>query len=114
MKGFASLLLILPLAVRADDDPAAHFNGKVRPLLESRCVSCHGTEKQKGGLRLDSREAAMKGGDTGPAIVPGKPADSLLLQSVMHTKKELTMPPKEKLTVVDIGVLERWVRDGAP
>jgi hypothetical protein len=114
MKAVAGLLLLLPLAVCAADEAVAHFNAKVRPLLESRCVSCHGTEKQKGGLRLDSREAAMKGGDTGPAIVPGKPADSLLLQSVMHAKKELTMPPKEKLTVVDIAVLERWVRDGAP
>src|SRR5688572_4958565 len=92
-----------------------HFVDKVKPLLDSRCVSCHGPDKVKGGLRLDSRDAVLKAGESGqPAVVPGKPAHSLLLQVVMHSKKDLEMPPKEKLTSNDVAVLERWIRDGAP
>jgi len=101
----------LPAAESAGD---RHFTEKVKPLLDSRCVSCHGPDKVKGGLRLDSRAAALKGGDSGPALVPGKPAESLLLQAVMHSKKDLEMPPKEKLTSNDVAMLKRWIEDGAP
>jgi len=94
--------------------PEAHFQDKVWPLLDSRCISCHGPDKVKGGLRLDSREATLRGGDSGPALVPGKPADSLLLQAVLHARKDLEMPPKEKLTPQDIAVLERWISEGVP
>ena len=86
----------------------------MKPLLDSRCVSCHGPEKQKGGLRMDSRAALLKGGDSGPALVPGKPEASLLVQAVNHVKMELEMPPKEKMTTNEIAVLERWIHDGAP
>ena len=102
-------------ALRADDGTAErHFTDKVKPLLESRCISCHGPDKVKGGLRLDSRGAILKGGEGGPALIPGKPTDSLLLQAVMHSKKDLGMPPKEKLTPNDVAVLKRWIEDGAP
>jgi hypothetical protein len=77
-------------------------------------VSCHGLDKVKGGLRLDSRPAVLKGGESGPGVVPGKPADSLILQAVRHVRADLEMPPKEKLTAKDVEVLERWIRDGAP
>jgi hypothetical protein len=97
-----------------DLDPSRHFTDKVKPLLESRCVSCHGPDKVKGGLRMDSRAALLKGGDNGPAIVPGKPDDSLILQAVMHSKKDLEMPPKEKLTTNDIDMLRQWIAAGAP
>jgi hypothetical protein len=107
------LSALFPLALHASD-PAQHFTDRVRPLLESRCISCHGPDKVKAGLRMDSRDALLKGGDSGPAIVPGKPSESLLLQAVLHTKKDLEMPPKEKLTATDIAVLERWISDGAP
>jgi len=111
---FAVLLLVAP-AARAEEPAEQHFNERVKPLLESRCISCHGPDKVKGGLRLDSRAAVLKAGDSGlPAVRPGKPAESLLLQVVMHSKKDLEMPPKEKLTSNDIAVLERWIRDGAP
>jgi mono/diheme cytochrome c family protein len=106
--------VLLSAARGADDPAAAHFLDHVRPLLAARCVSCHGPDKQKGKLRLDSREALLKGGETGPAIVPGDAAKSLLLQVVRHELKDLKMPPKEKLSVADIAVLERWVKDGAP
>ena len=98
----------------ADNGADQHFLNRVKPLLDSRCVTCHGAEKQKGGLRLDSRAAAMQGGESGPAVVPGKPGESLLLDAVLHSKKELKMPPKEKLTAADVEVLKRWIRDGAP
>lgn len=110
----ALLAVALPTALRADNAAERHFLDKVKPLLESRCVSCHGPDKVKGGLRLDSREAVLKGGENGPALERGKPGDSLLLQAVLHTKKDLEMPPKEKLTPQDIAVLEQWIRDGAP
>lgn len=63
---------------------------------------------------MDSRESLLKGGENGPAVVPGKPAESLLLQAVLHTKKDLEMPPKEKLSDKDIEVLAAWIRDGVP
>ncbi len=89
------------------------FVESVKPLLSSRCWSCHGAEKIDGGLRLDSRAAAIKGGDTGPALVPGKPDESLLLLAVKRTHKVLEMPPKDKLSSRDIATLERWIREGA-
>lgn len=110
-----ALITVLGAVLAPAQDPAArYFLDQVKPLLDSRCVSCHGPEKQKGNLRLDTREAALKGGDVGPAVVPGKPGESLLLQAVLHTKADLEMPPKDKLSVKDIAVLERWVREGAP
>ncbi len=119
MKAGRILLLASALtgfAVSADGEETGQlFTDKVWPLLESRCVSCHGADKVKGGLRLDSREAILKAGDSGErAVVPGRPGDSLLLHAVMHSKKDLEMPPKEKLTTNDVAVIERWIRDGAP
>ena len=113
---WASLVLVVAaaFATHANDADGRHFRERVKPLLDSRCISCHGPDKVKGALRLDSREALLKGGENGPAIVPGQPAHSLLLQAVMHTKKDLEMPPKDKLTTNDIAVLEKWIRDGAP
>ena len=73
------------------------FETSVRPVLIESCQKCHGPGKQSSGLRLDSREAILKGGDTGPAVVPGKPDESLLVQAVEQTHDELKMPPKTKL-----------------
>jgi hypothetical protein len=105
------------IAVVAPDTHAAepddYFATRVWPLLDSRCVQCHGPKKQKGALRLDSREAALHGGDSGPALVPGKPKESLLLRLVRHAEKDLEMPPKEKLAEAEIAVFERWIADGA-
>ena len=110
-----AILVAGVVSAPAEDAGGAHFVEKVWPLLDSRCVSCHGPDKVKGGLRLDSREAVLKSGDSGQrAVVPGKPAESLLLQAVMHARKDLEMPPKEKLTTNDIAVFERWIREDAP
>jgi Protein of unknown function (DUF1549)/Protein of unknown function (DUF1553)/Planctomycete cytochrome C len=118
MKAGQVLLLASACAgfvARASDDAERHFVEKVKPLLDLRCVNCHGPDKVKGGLRLDSREGVLKAGESGlPSVVPGKPAESLLLQAVMHSKKDLEMPPKDRLTSNDVAVLERWIRDGAP
>ncbi|HEY3899209.1 MAG TPA: PSD1 and planctomycete cytochrome C domain-containing protein [Chthoniobacter sp.] len=94
----------------------ALFNSDVGALLADHCVKCHGGEKgTKGALDLSTRELALKGGDTGPAIVPGKSADSLLVQSIRHEDKDLQMPKKEdKLPDDVIAKIVQWVDLGAP
>ena len=91
------------------------FEKRVRPVLVEHCYKCHGAEegKIKGGLRLDSREGLLKGGDTRAAVVPGEPEKSLLIEAVRYTNEELQMPPKEKLSDSRIKDLEEWVRRGA-
>jgi hypothetical protein len=94
----------------------AFFESKVRPLLAERCHTCHSTKakKQKGHLLLDNRDAILKGGESGPAIVPGEPERSLLIQAVRYAKEDLQMPPQGKLPAGAIAVLEEWIRRGAP
>jgi cytochrome c553 len=111
------LLSFLALPASASDSPEAiaFFESKVRPLLVEHCLDCHSPEhKVKGGLRLDTREGWMQGGDSGAAIVPGKPDDSLLISAVRYTNKDLRMPEKRKLPAAQIAILEEWVRMGAP
>ena len=96
----------------AAEDDTQFFTQKVRPVLAQSCYKCHTTE-QAGGLRLDSHAAALKGGDSGPAIVAGQPGKSLLIEAVMQTG-DLKMPPKsEKLSDGDIANLKEWIRRGA-
>ena len=109
-----ALLLFSALPARAAEFAPASFLSEVRPLLDRSCIKCHGSEKQKGGLRLDSREAALKGGESGPALVPGKPGESLMLRLVRHAEADREMPPKEKLKPRDVALLERWILAGAP
>lgn len=93
---------------------AEFFEKQVRPVLAEHCFECHGAQKQRGGLRMDSREAILKGGDEGPAVVPGNPDQSLLIQAVRHAG-DLKMPKgKEKLGEREIAALVEWVRIGAP
>lgn len=90
------------------------FEAKIRPVLLGRCAECH-DDTAEGGLRVDSREALLTGGKSGPAIVPGKPADSLLLQAVRHTHAKLRMPKKRNpLPSDEIETLEQWIASGAP
>ncbi len=97
------------------EDGADFFEKRVRPLLAERCFECHSPEKKvKGGLRLDVREGWAKGGDTGPAIEPGKLDESLLITAVRYHDKDLQMPPKKKLSEAEVATLEEWVRLGAP
>ncbi|MBM4072941.1 MAG: DUF1553 domain-containing protein [Planctomycetes bacterium] len=98
-------------AVSARD--ADFFEARVRPVLVEHCFKCHGPKKQKGGLRLDSRAAVIEGGDTGPALVPGKPGDSLLVQVLRHDGP-IKMPPDRKLPQASIEALSVWIKMGAP
>jgi mono/diheme cytochrome c family protein len=91
----------------------AFFETHIRPLLTTHCQSCHGPSKQRGGLRLDDRGPALAGGDSGPAVVPGRPEESLLLQAIAYGD-ELKMPPKGKLAAAEIAAVRRWIAMGAP
>ncbi len=123
MRTAVAVLLLSCLAV-SSAQPAAQpeklsqevvefFEKSIRPILVDRCVRCHGPEKQKAGLRLDSREAMLKGSETGPVIVPGQPEKSLLVEAI-HQKGELKMPPDEKLPAEAIANLTAWIKNGAP
>ena len=92
----------------------ADFTRDIQPLFADRCVKCHGPEKQKGGLRLDVKAAALKGGDDGKAIEPEKSAESLLIHLVAGLDEDKVMPPKgERLTPEQIGLLRAWIDQGA-
>jgi hypothetical protein len=91
---------------------AEFFETKIRPVLADRCFKCHGADKQKGGLRLDSRGAMLRGGTSGPAIVPGKPAESLLLQALLQ-QGDLKMPPDETLPGEVVAHFKQWIELGA-
>lgn len=96
-------------------EPDAFFPTKIEPLLRRRCYGCHSHgEKIKGGLVLDSRAGWEQGGDSGPALVPGKPGESLLLKMVHWGDATHQMPPKEKLPDAEIALLEEWIARGAP
>ena len=109
--------LIAAVGPAQADAPAAagdeFFEKEVRPLLVERCFKCHGGEKTRGSLKLTSRDAILQGGDNGPAAVPGKPADSLLIKPV-HCDDTTRMPKDDKLSEKDIAVLTRWVEIGLP
>ena len=108
------------LAARAAEPAKAQldfFESKVRPVLADNCYKCHSAkaEKVKAGLLLDSREGVLKGGDSGPAIVPGDPEKSLLIKAIRYTDPDLQMPPKgDKLSEQQISDLVAWVKMGAP
>jgi len=89
------------------------FEARVRPVLASHCLECHGAEKHKGGLRLDARDAMLRGGETGPVVVPGKPEESPLIEAIRYGG-EVQMPPKGKLKDEEIAALTEWVKQGAP
>src|SRR5262245_49829188 len=102
---------------RPDRPPTAEqaefFEKHVRPVLAENCLSCHGPKKQMSGLRLDSREAVLAGGDNGPAIRLGDPDRSPLIQAIRH-QGERKMPPKKRLAAAQVDALVAWVKMGAP
>lgn len=106
-------LAALPLCLKG---AAVDFAKDIQPLLADRCFSCHGEKKQESGLRLDRKADALKGGDHGPAVVPGKTAESVLLQAVAGTHADVAKMPKrgEPLTDTQIGMLRGWIEQGAP
>lgn len=105
----------MPIAHGAEPSAAdlEFFEKKIRPVLVQHCQECHGAKQQKGELRLDSLAGALKGGDTGPAVVPGELQKSLLVDAVSYTGL-FKMPPKGKLPAEAIADLTEWVKRGAP
>jgi hypothetical protein len=104
-----------PTAAGADSAGVEFFEKSIRPLLAQHCYSCHSSRatKTRGGLRLDSREAILAGGDSGQVIVPGSPENSRLIRAVRYSDPDLQMPPKQRLSPEEIATLETWVRRGA-
>src|SRR5579863_604374 len=98
---------------KATPEQEAFFEQKIRPILSARCFECHGEKKQEGSLRLDSRTSILKGNESGPAIVTGKPEESRLVE-VIGYQDALRMPPKEKLADAEIALLTEWIKIGAP
>jgi mono/diheme cytochrome c family protein len=112
MPRSALLVVFLVAAVTRAAEP--DFGRDVQPIFVKVCLSCHGPDKQKGGLRLDGRAAAMTGGDSGPVIVPGKAADSPLIRRVSSADPTERMPPKgEPLTAERVKLLRAWIDSGA-
>lgn len=108
------VLFLASLSAAASAADMTHFEQRIRPLLIANCIDCHGTDKQKGGLRLDSRAGWQTGGDSGPALVPGKLAESKLWQAVSYADRDLRMPPKRKLKDSELADLKLWIESGAP
>src|SRR5438094_860475 len=110
----STVLVLLAATAHAQDDSREFFETKVRPLLAARCYGCHGLSKV-GGLRVDSRGGLLSGGKSGPAIVPGKPEQSLLIRAVTHADPKLKMPLSgAKLADREIADLSTWIEAGAP
>ena len=90
------------------------FSKDILPLFKDHCHKCHGPARQEGGLRLDRRDDALNGGDSGPAFESGKSADSRLIQYVAGIDPDILMPPEgDKLSDEQIGLLRAWIDQGA-
>jgi hypothetical protein len=119
MTRLISLIFLTTFPLAAAEFLAADlefFENKIRPLLAEHCYKCHSakSKKLKADLRLDHRAGVIKGGDTGPAIVTGKPERSLLIEAIGYDNVDLEMPPSSKLTGAQIADLTEWVKRGAP
>jgi hypothetical protein len=124
VSGVMAGSLLLIVSAKADPTPLKpddlqFFETEIRPLFTEHCYKCHShtATKIKAGLLLDSRDGVLQGGDSGPAIQPGKPDDSLLIQAIRYTDADLKMPPEDhggQLSTTEIAALTEWVRRGAP
>jgi mono/diheme cytochrome c family protein len=99
-------------AQQGTPNQAQFFENQIRPILANNCFRCHGPEKHRSNLRLDSRAAVLAGGDSGPAVVPGKPDDSPMIKAVNY--RDLEMPPGKRLSKKEVAALTEWVKIGAP
>ena len=124
LSGFVSLVSVPVFAAVIPVEPlpkekTVSFESDVFPFLSDNCVSCHSKSTHKGGLNLETPEAILKGGDSGPSVVPGKPQDSLLMKASTHADPDSVMPPRDNkvkaknLTPSQIGTLQRWIELGA-
>ncbi len=111
---FCALLLLFTASAAPADDAPIDYATQVKPILARHCAVCHGVKKQQVGLRVDSAKGMLDGGDSGPAIVPGEAAKSLLFQAVTGTEGASQMPPEgDKLSDAEIATIRKWINDGA-
>ena len=114
-----ALLSIAPAAawgqtLPKDEASVEFFEKKIRPLLAENCYTCHSADtNSRGGLRVDDRNGLVYGGESGPAIIPGKPQESLLIRAVSYTDDDLKMPPKKQLSPEQVADLTQWIQGGA-
>ncbi|MBN8731496.1 MAG: PSD1 domain-containing protein [Acidobacteria bacterium] len=115
MRWAALLAIAAPLCAQTAQQ-LEFFEKQIRPILATRCYGCHGPQANpvRAHLRLDSRDGLRKGGDTGPALVPGDASSSLLMKAVSYTNLDLRMPPTGKLSDAEIAALKQWIDMGAP
>ncbi|MFI5459926.1 MAG: PSD1 and planctomycete cytochrome C domain-containing protein [Isosphaerales bacterium] len=111
-SGLLALLSLLRPA-RADESRETFFELKIRPVLATTCLPCHGGKKTESGLKVDSRESLLRGGDRGPAIVAGEPEQSLLVQAIRQTHEDVKMPPKRRLSGEAVADFVSWIAAGA-
>lgn len=109
MRILVCLLATVSLTSAADEVAVA-----AKAVFDRSCIKCHGPDKQKGGLRLDSQAAVLKGGKNGAVVVAGAPEKSALVAAIGWTDEDMRMPPKQKLADADIAALTAWVKAGAP
>ena len=112
-----STIFLGAVSANAADKGIEFFERQIRPVLVEHCYSCHSSQAAakktlKGGLLLDTRQGTRQGGDSGPAVVPGKPADSLLIAAIRH--ETFKMPRKTKLSKEVIADFVKWIKLGAP
>jgi mono/diheme cytochrome c family protein len=109
--GFAATVLgVTPPAI--SDDAAELFKKSVRPLLERKCFECHSAkaDELKGNLKLETLDDILKGGETGPAIIPGDTENSFLLRAIRYQEDDYQMPPAGRMDDKDIAMVEKWVK----
>ena len=96
----------------AADDAAEQFQKSVRPLFERKCFECHSAkaDELKGNLKLESLDEILKGGETGPAVIPGDTENSFLLRAIRYQEDDYQMPPAGRMDDKDIALVEKWVR----
>ena len=111
MVGRALFMFVL-VAAGNDARPTVTFDAAVAAIFHRHCVRCHGPREQSGGLRLDSYENVLRGGEEGPAIIPGDPDASLLFQKVQR-RDDPPMPPRKPLPAPDLAKIRAWIAAGA-
>lgn len=109
------LIGVAPLLLAGTDDASvAFFESRIRPFLIADCQDCHGSKRQRGGLRVDSRENLLRGGDSGPAVVPGQAGESRLFRAIRHQEADLAMPKdRPRLPEMVVRDVARWIDEGA-
>jgi hypothetical protein len=106
---FLLTTLILAASARGDERSDTFFETRIRPVLATDCLPCHGGKKTESGLKVDSRDSLLHGGDRGPAIVVGEPDKSLLVRAIGHADQELKMPPKRHLPAEAQAAFAEWI-----